>query len=342
MAEWIIATAALVTFAYAIFGGADFGGGIWDLFATGPRRQQQRAAISNAMGPVWEANHVWLIFLIVILFTAFPAVYATLSTALFLPFHLVLFGIVLRGAAFVFRAYGRRAGATDSKTETGWGAVFGAASTITPLLLGMCMGAVATGDIRLLHGQTFVEGAAWLAPVAIACGLLALSLCAYLAAVFLILETSGDLQEDFRSRALIAGTFTVALSVLALPLIRSRAPHLWDGLLSLRAAPIVTIGVIAALAAGWLLRIRKYRAARFAAVLQILALLGGWMAAQYPYIVYPDITIRSAAAPNETLRFFVFTLPVGALLLGPSLWYLFHVFKRDVLVAPRTDESPSA
>src|SRR5687768_9390247 len=128
MPELIAAIAALALFAYAIFGGADFGGGIWDLFSSGPRKQAQREAIASAMGPVWEANHVWLIFLIVILFTAFPAVYATLSSVLFLPFHLVLFGIVLRGAAFVFRAYGVRAGAATTLTEQGWGVVFGAAS----------------------------------------------------------------------------------------------------------------------------------------------------------------------------------------------------------------------
>src|SRR5262245_2958855 len=143
MPEITAAVGGLAVITYALFGGADFGGGIWDLFATGERRAQQRAAIANAMGPVWEANHVWLIFVIVILFTAFPPVYAALSVALFLPFHLVLFGIVLRGAAFVFRSYARRAGAVGAtRGERGWGVVFGAASTLTPLLLGMSLGAV--------------------------------------------------------------------------------------------------------------------------------------------------------------------------------------------------------
>src|SRR5688500_11093031 len=125
MADAVALIAAFATLAYALLGGADFGGGVWDFFAFGPRRQDQRAAIAHAMGPVWEANHVWLIFLIVILFTAFPPVYATLSTALFTPFHLVLLGIVLRGAAFVFRAYGHRAGTAITATERTWGVIFG-------------------------------------------------------------------------------------------------------------------------------------------------------------------------------------------------------------------------
>ena len=330
MVELVAAIAALAVFAYAVLGGADFGGGIWDLFASGPRKDEQRRAIAQAMGPVWEANHVWLIFVIVILFTAFPSVYATLSTALYVPFHLVLLGIVLRGAAFVFRAYGQRAGTRVTLTETGWGVVFGAASTITPLLLGMCLGAVSSGDIRVIDGQPRLEGAAWFAPVAIATGLLALSLCAYLAAVYLTVETRGALQDDFRRRALLAGTATVGLSVLTLPLLRTAAPHLWDGLLSWHAAPILVGGAVAALIAGYALLMKWYRAARAAAIVQIVMLLAGWMAAQYPYIVYPDLTLYSAAAPPATLEFFVWTLPIGALLLGPSLYYLFHVFKAEV------------
>src|SRR5688572_10599902 len=126
MVELVAGVAGLALITYAVLGGADFGGGIWDLFATGPRRAAQRKAIADAMGPVWEANHVWLIFVIVILFTAFPAAYAALSIALFVPFHLVLVGIVLRGAAFVFRAYAHRAGAAPTTGEYGWGVVFGA------------------------------------------------------------------------------------------------------------------------------------------------------------------------------------------------------------------------
>ena len=330
MVDLIAGVAGAALLAYALFGGADFGGGIWDLFATGPRRDEQRRAIAAAMGPVWEANHVWLIFVIVILFTAFPSAYAALSVALFLPFHFVLLGIVLRGAAFVFRAYARRAGADVSAAERGWGVVFGAASTVTPLLLGLSLGAVSAGRIRVQDGTVAASGV-WAAPVAVIMGLLALTLCAYLAAVYLVNETQGELQEDFRRRALLAGTATVVLSAIAIPVLRTDARHLWSGLLSPRALPVLTGGIVAALLAGWWLRTRAYRKARAAAVAQIAALLAGWMLAQYPYIVYPDITLTSAAAPAATLRFFLATLPVGLGILLPSLWLLFRVFKAEAL-----------
>ena len=329
MADTIAAVAGVATILYALLGGADFGGGVWDVFARGPRRAEQRSAIAHAMGPVWEANHVWLIFVIVILFTAFPTVYAALSIALFLPFHLVLLGIVLRGAAFVFRAYSQRAGAHVSAAERGWGVVFGAASIITPFLLGSCLGVVSAGRVRVVVGSIAVNGSAWLTPMSLLMGALALALCAYLAAVFLTNETESELQEDFRARALVAGTFTVGLSGLLLVLLRSEARHLWAGLLSSRAAPVLAIGIAAALLAGWSLRVRRYRLARAAAVVQIAALLGGWMLAQYPYLIYPDVTIANAAAPPATLRFFLLTLPIGAAILVPSLWLLFRVFKGE-------------
>jgi cytochrome d ubiquinol oxidase subunit II len=320
----------LAVIAYGVLAGADFGGGVWDALASGPRKAAQRDAIAHAIGPVWEANHVWLIFVIVLLFTAFPAAYAALSIGLFVPFHLVLLGITLRGAAFVFRAYGPQ----SSRARARWGAVFGAASVITPALLGASLGAVSAGRLRVAMSpdgapRVWFEGgvAPYLAPVSLAMGALALALCAYLAAVYLTLETSGALREDFRRRALAAGTVVVAGSVLTLPLLYLRAPYLWRGLTSARAAPVVAAGVAAALASGWALATRHYRAARVAAVVQVALLLTGWGLAQYPHLIYPDLTLTTAAAPRATLRFVLYTLPVGAALLVPSLWMLFSVFK---------------
>jgi cytochrome d ubiquinol oxidase subunit II len=329
MVELVAAIAVFATLAYALLGGADFGGGVWDFFAFGERKAEQRAAIAHAMGPVWEANHVWLIFLIVILFTAFPPVYSTLSTALFVPFHLILLGIVLRGAAFVFRAYGHRAGSMITATERTWGVIFGISSTITPFLLGACMGAVASGSIRLIDGQVQTVGTPWLSPLSLLTGALALALCAYLAAVYLTVETSGDLQRDFRRCALLSGTATVGLSSIGLPLMRAEAPHLFAGLLSARAWPILLTGILAALLAGWFLRRSQFRAARAAAIVQIAMLLIGWIAAGYPYIVFPDLSLTSAAAPPATLRFFLIATPIGLALLGPSLFLLFRVFKAE-------------
>jgi cytochrome d ubiquinol oxidase subunit II len=332
-ATWVAGLALAALIAYAVLGGADFGGGIWDLLARGPRRQAQREAIAQAMGPVWEANHVWLIFVIVLLFTSFPLAFQALSIALYVPFHLVLLGITLRGAAFVFRAYAPRTGEVRrTAMERRWGAVFGASSAVTPPLLGMCLGAISSGGLRLDPAtlQPVGGAAAWLAPLPLAMGALALALCAYLAAVYLANETRDALRDDFRRRALGAGTAVVALSVLTLPLLHLRAPHLWEGLTG-RALPVLLAGGAAALASGWTLLRRHYRVARALAVVQVAMLLGGWAFAQYPYILYPDLTLAAAAAPAATQRFVLYTTPPGLALLIPSLWYLFRVFKREPL-----------
>jgi cytochrome d ubiquinol oxidase subunit II len=321
--EVVAGIGLLGVIAYAVLGGADFGGGIWDLFAAGPRRDEQRAAIAVAMGPVWEANHVWLIFVIVLLFTAFPPAFAALSIGLFGLFHFVLLGITLRGAAFVFRSpQGSERGVSH------WGTIFGVASVITPVLLGMAVGAISSGNLRVVDGQAQIQGATpWLAPISLVIGALTLALCAYLAAVYLTNETTGDLQEDFRQHALLAGTFVVGLAVVALPLLHWGTPHLWDGLISRRAAPVVGTGVLAALVSGWALLRRRYRVSRIAATVQIALLVLGWGLAQQPFLIYPDVTLQAAAAPRETLVFVLYAVPIGMALLLPSLWLLFRIFK---------------
>src|SRR5439155_24357140 len=200
--------------AYAVLAGADFGGGVWDIFASGPRRRAQRQAVSRAMGPVWEANHVWLIFMITGLFTAFPTAFARLALGLYLPFSLVLLGIVLRGAAFAFRAHG----AADTRAGSAWGTAFGIASTITPFLLGACAGAVASGAVPGRPGSDLGSLLApWTSPFALICGALALSICAELAASYLAVEEAAlrqpELAEDFRRRALIAAGVTGVLAL---------------------------------------------------------------------------------------------------------------------------------
>ncbi len=337
--------------AYALLGGADFGGGIWDALATGPRKAQQRNTIAYAMGPVWEANHVWLIFVIVIMFTAFPPAYAALSEALFVPFHLVLLGIILRGAAFVFRAYSpesarglellaARHGAeavgaareAAAKRQLRWGAIFGVASVITPMLLGMCLGAVSGGRLHVVNGVVAMEGGPpWLSPLSIGMGILALALCAQLAAVYLANETTGELCEDFRRRALVAATVVVALAAALLPLVWSEAPHLWAGLLAPRALPVVLLGAVCAAGAGLLLVRRRLRLARVATVAETACIVGGWALAQYPFIIYPDVRVMDAAAPTPTLLFVLYTLPIGLAVLIPSLVLLFRVFKGENL-----------
>jgi cytochrome d ubiquinol oxidase subunit II len=317
--------------AYALFGGADFGGGVWDLFASGPRRHAQREAIARAMGPIWEANHVWLIFVLVLLFTCFPYGYGPLAIALFLPFHLALAGIMLRGAAFVFRAHARRApGAPPGDPlASRWGRVFGIASLISPVLLGLAFGVVTGGDVRIdeagdVSGMTPLP---WLSPYAVGCGLLALSTCSYLAAVYLTVETDGELREDFRTRAIVSGTATAGLAFVVLAFARLEADWFFRQLVSPRSGPVMAAGLCCFAASAWSVFGRRYRLSRLFAAGEIVLLLLGWGLAQRPYLVYPDMTFQRAAAPAPTIAFMLATLPFGALFLIPSLWLLFHVFK---------------
>lgn len=320
--------------AYGVLGGADFGGGVWDFFAAGPRKREQREAIANAMGPVWEANHVWLIFVIVVLFTCFPYGYAPLGVALFVPFHLALAGIMLRGAAFVFRGYSRSRPSGDGpvaamQSAALWGTVFGAASVISPVLLGMAFGVVTEGGIRLdeqgdVLPMVFPH---WCSPYSIGCGLLALSTCAYLAAVFLTVETEGDLREDFRHRAIISGTTTAGLALIVLLFAWHEANWFFGQLTSPHSWPVLLAGIACFAASAWAVFGRRYRLSRVFAVGEIVLLLLGWGFAQRPYLVYPDITFQQAAAPPQTIAFVLLSLPFGAIALLPSLWLLFAVFK---------------
>jgi cytochrome bd ubiquinol oxidase subunit II len=326
--DLLVASVGLTTMAaliaYALLAGPDFGAGVLDLLARGARSIDQRAAIASAMGPVWEANHVWLIFLIILLFTAYPAAFAALSIAFFVPFHLVLAGIVLRGAAFVFRTY-TAASATAARA---WGRVFGIASLVTPLLLGATLAATATGDVRVLAGR-LQPGAelAWLQPFPLALGGLTVLLCAYVAALRLVLVTRGRLREDFRRNGLAIGLLAGVVAVGALVLVVGSAPRLWQALTSVRAAPVLLLGVLLAptsLAALWQ---RRYRLARALALGQIVLLLLAWALAQWPYIIYPDLSLQASAAPPATLGFVLATLPLGMGLVVPSLWLLFAVFR---------------
>ncbi len=331
------AVALFALMAYAVLAGADFGGGVWDLLASGPRRQAQRDAVAHAMGPVWEANHVWLIFLLVVLFTCFPNGYSVLSIALFVPFHLALAGIILRGAAFVFRAYASYGREEMEKTPhwlahpRAWGTVFGAVSIATPLLLGAAFGVVTSGDVRLSASGNAtimpVYPIVWLSPYCIGCGLLALSAFAYLAAVYLVAECDGELREDFRRRAIFAGTTTAALSGVVMVVARHQVPWFFAQLMGPRSLPMIFAGLTAFVASAVAVFRRHYRLSRIFAATEIILLILGWGVAQLPYFVYPDVTLAQAAAPAATLRFLLACLPFGMALLLPSLYLLFRVFK---------------
>ena len=334
----LAAILALSLNAYVLFGGADFGGGVWDLLASGPRRSRQREVIAHAIGPIWEANHVWLILAIVLTFSCFPPVYARLGTVLHIPLTLMLVGIVLRGSAFTFRTYDSQHDAAQRR----WGRIFASASVITPVLLGISIGAVASGRVGGTLEGTFTERfvAPWLTPFALSVGLLSLALFAFLAAVFLTLESKDrDLCEDFRRRALGSGVAVFVASALVLLLSSEAAPLVRGGLIhSPWALPLhlaTGISAIAVLAALWY---RRYRLARLGVGLQVSLIFWGWPLAQYPYLLPPDFTIATTAAPDSTLRLTLIVLAVGGVVLLPSLWYLFQVFK----TAPADPVHPKA
>lgn len=320
-----VMVAALVL--YVLLGGADFGGGVWDLLASGPRKREQRALIEKAIGPIWEANHVWLILVVVLLFAAFPLAFAALTTALHVPMTLFLLGVVFRGSAFTFRAYDNR----GDREQKRWGMVFSLASLVSPLLLGMMVGTIASGRIRVEGATTITSGffAPWLAPFPFAVGLYALALFAFLAAVYLANE-AGDpgLRDDFRTRALGAGVAVGALAALCFGLAQRSAPVIARGLTDHPFTwPLHSITAVAATTVFYALLRRRFALARLAAAAQGSMIVLGWTASQYPYLVVPDVALDAGGGNERTRRLLLVALAAGSVLLFPSLYVLFRVFK---------------
>jgi cytochrome bd ubiquinol oxidase subunit II len=314
-----------VTF-YALLGGADFGAGFWDLFAGGARRGwAQRELIEHSIGPVWEANHVWLIFALVVLWTGFPPVFAAVMSTMIIPLTLAAFGVIMRGSAFAFRKV------VDAMwLKRVFGASFAASSVLTPFFLGAVAGGVATGRVPPGNARGNLI-TSWLNPTSLLGGTLAVGVCAYLAAVFLVRDAERDghrqLVEQFRARALGTG---VALGVIALGgffVLRADAPRLFDGLTG-QALPLVIASAVFGLVSLWLLLRRRFVAVRVTAALAVVAIIWGWAAAQYPYMLEPDVTIEQAAAGRATMTAMLVSLGIGALLLVPSMVLLFVTFQR--------------
>jgi cytochrome d ubiquinol oxidase subunit II len=335
LAEIIAGILVLGLNAYVLTGGADFGGGVWDLFARGPRKEQQRALIAKSIGPIWEANHVWLILVVVILFTAFPVAFATLGIVLHIPLSLMLVGVVLRGSSFVFRSYGAR----DKTTQGRWGRVFAIASIVTPVLLGMSVGAIASGDVgdtaALLQPGVLTSSASfiaiyvapWLEPFPVAMGALALAMFAFLAAVYLAYAATDDaLRDDFRRRALGAAAAMFVAAFGGLGVARMNEPEVSRGLTAGFAIYFQVATGIAALAAIWALWTRRWAFARIAAAAQVSLILWGWVVVQYPYVIPPSQTLSATAAPRITLVLLLYGLIGGSLILFPSLVYLYRTF----------------
>jgi cytochrome bd ubiquinol oxidase subunit II len=329
MLETIIAGIMLISLIlYGVMGGADYGGGMWDLLASGVRAQRQRHAIAEAIAPIWEANHVWLILVVVLLFSAFPRGFSAIMIALHIPITAMLIGIVLRGSAFAFRKYD----STDDAVQRRWSTVFGVASFFTPFFQGLTMGALASGDIHLV-GDHVTTGffAGWLTPFAFACGLFALALFAFLAATYMTVDTRSepDLQQDFRLRAIWAQIVSVLLAVLVFITSRDGAPLMYRGLTNWWAPLLLGWTALSALTVLLALWFRSFNLARVAAVAQVTIILIGWALAQFPHLVTPNVTIQNAAAPESTLKLLLLALGAGVVVLVPSLLYLLQIFKRQ-------------
>jgi cytochrome bd ubiquinol oxidase subunit II len=321
---------------YAVLGGADFGGGLWDLLAGGDRRgRAPRRLIDESITPVWEANHVWLVFDLVIFWTAFPHAFAAVMTAAALPLWLALAGIVLRGAGFAFRKEARRL-----SLQRGLGAIFAFSSLLTPFFMGTVIGAIATGQIPA--DASHASLAAWTSATSLLTGFLFTGACGYLAAVYLAGEAArgGDrqLQAYFTRRAQAAGIVAGALSLAALAELHGSDPALY-GRLTGRALPLVItaglcgLAVLALLTAGWRNGVWGI-GVRVIAALGVAAVIWGWGVAQYPVLLPGTaVTLSNAGAPHTTLVAIVWLSVAAVVLVGPSFALLFSLQERRLLHA---------
>ncbi|MUL41973.1 cytochrome d ubiquinol oxidase subunit II [Streptomonospora sp. PA3] len=327
LSEILLAVLWLGVTAYVLFGGADFGGGVWDLLAGGAERgSRQRALVEHSIGPVWEANHVWLIFVIVLAWTGVPSVFAAVSSTLYIPLTLAALGIIARGAAFAFRK-----ASTELWQRRLFGAAFAFSSLVTPFFLGTVAGAIASGRVPPgIAAGDLVAG--WLNPTSLVSGALAVGTAAYLAAVYLTRDAqrAGEpgLVSAFRRRALASGVVVGALSVAGLAVLRADAPRLFAELTSGAALAFLVLSVGSGVVSlGLLAWTRAYLVVRVSAALAVAGLLWGWGAAQYPRLL-PGVTLREAAATDAVLGAALGALAVGAVLLVPSLLWLYTMFQR--------------
>ena len=320
----------VVLIVYVLMGGADFGGGVWDLAAGGPRAARHREAIAHAIGPIWEANHVWMIVAVDLLFTCFPPAFAVIMTALHIPITLMLFGIVLRGSSFVFR----KADPAGEGGPSGWQTVFAVSSLVTPVMIGVVAGTVSTPALGYVDGVVtggFVRP--WLAPFPWVVGAFTLALFALLAAVYLTLEVAeADLKEDFRKRALFAAGAVTLTGGLAAALAPSAAPDLSAHLTGTPAGrAVMAAGVLALAGSALLLWRRRWYGARNLAALTAVLVLVGWGWGLHPWLVVGAVDVHAAAAPSITLKIVAWILAGGSVVLVPAYVYLYATFRGEVL-----------
>jgi cytochrome d ubiquinol oxidase subunit II len=324
---------------YAVFGGADFGAGLWDLVAGDAERgERPRGLIERSLTPVWEANHVWLIFILVVLWTAFPEAFGAVMSTLYVPLALAALGIVLRGAGFAFRKsvesqQGRRA----------MGAAFALSSVLTPFFMGTVVGAVAAGNVPAAgNGEAF---ASWIAPLPLLVGALFVASGAYLAAVFLIADAGHrgerELERYFTRRALLAAAVAGGLAAAGLLALHDEARYVYDRLTG-EALPLVVLSALCGVAViGLLLRRARGAAASFPpirgkamrplSVAAVVAVIWGWGVAQFPYLLPTSLKIGQSAAPDPTLDAVLVVFAVAVVVVLPALGLLYWLSQRDML-----------
>lgn len=311
---------------YAIFGGADFGGGIWTALAWGPRAREQRNDLFHAIGPVWETNHVWLISVVVTLFTAFPKGFAAFFTILLVPLVLALVGINFRGAAFAFRNFGKEKAGEQIPFLV---STFAAASMLTPCALGVAFTATATGKILWADNLVQAEPWSWTGAFTLVGGVIAMTICAYLTPIFMTLRSDGDLREDFRRQGMVSGLVLGVLTAVEIPVAMADAPLFAARLLSRQGIPFVAVSGVLGFTTLVLLWKRSYLWAQIAAAGTVAMTLTGFAAAMYPDLLIGQLTLAAAAAPRATLRAFLGVVVIGAFILVPSLVFLYRTFRGE-------------
>jgi cytochrome bd ubiquinol oxidase subunit II len=310
--------------AYAVFGSADFGAGFWDLTAGGASRGARlRGMVQRSMSPVWEANHVWLIFVLVILWTAFPVAFGSLFSTLSIPLFLAAIGIIFRGTAFALR--GQAATINEARVL---GAVFALSSVLIPFFLGAAIGGVASGRVPVGNAAGDLV-TSWLNPTSALIGVVGVLSGAYLAAVYLAGDSQRaglpDLVQAFRARALGMGVATGAVALAGLLVLRSDARDLYDGLTSGGGLVLVLVSGAAGFATLALVYSGRYNLARVTAAGAVAAIVVGWVIAQSPYVLPPELTLAEAAASDATLTAVVIGVAAGMVILVPSLWWLYRL-----------------
>lgn len=317
---------------YAVFAGADFGAGFWDLVAGGARRgAEQRRLIEHSIGPVWEANHVWLIFILVVLWTGFPEAAAAIMSSLYVPLTAAGIGIVLRGSGFAFRK-----SISGLQMRRIFGVTFALSSVVTPFFFGAIAGAVASGRIRA--DPTEIDPfSSWVNPTSMLGGVLAVVTCAYLAATFLAADAhrqgEGELADRYRSLGFRAALAAGVVALGGIAVLRADAPELYEGLTH-RGLALVVASAIAGLLSLRFLKRRSYAAARAATVAAIVAVVWGWAAGQYPELLVNELTIEDAAGSRATLVAMLISLGVGAVMFVPALVALLVMQARGDAGAP--------